>query len=51
MNTDANDHGQIADEALFDDVSDEALEAASGIERGEKAPVCYTTIAFGLCSC
>ena len=51
MNTDANAHCQIDDEALFDDVSDEVLEAASGIERGEKVPVCYTTIAFGLCGC
>lgn len=46
-----NVHGQTDDEALFDDVTDEVLEAASGIERGEKVPVCITTIAWGICNC
>lgn len=51
MNTNEIDHDQTDDEAIFDDVSDEVLEAASGIERGEKAPVCITTIIWGICNC
>jgi hypothetical protein len=44
MNDDNTDLDQADEEILTYTVSDEALEAAAGTERGVSTPHCYTVV-------
>jgi hypothetical protein len=44
MNDNTTDLDQTDEETLTCDVSDEALEAAAGTERGVSTPHCYTVV-------